>query len=98
MGFSGRPRYLTSPTTPTIDNHGAAEAGGPNFTRRPIASCSGQKRLTTRSLTTMAVDALVISASTNVRPPTIGIRSVAKNSGETRCTYARGMFCAVTGG
>ena len=51
VGFCGRPRYFTSPTTPTIDSQGLLDVSGPNFMRLPIGSCPGQKRLTTRSLT-----------------------------------------------
>src|SRR5438552_18038996 len=78
VGFSGSPRYFTSPTTPTIDNHGPGAVAEPNFTRLPIGSCPGQKRFATRSLTTTAVEAGVVSSSANVRPLTKGILSVLK--------------------
>ena len=72
------------PTTPTIVNHGFWDVSGPNFTRLPIGSCPGQNRLITRSLTISAGEAAVSSDSSKVRPATIGIRSVLKNSGEMR--------------
>src|SRR5438128_9365364 len=68
VGFCGRPRYFSSPTTPTIDIHGLFEVSEPNFTRLPIGSCPGQKRLTTPSLTITAGAVGEISASLNVRP------------------------------
>ena len=86
VGFCGRPRYFTSPTTPTIDIQGLVDVSEPNFTRLPIGSCPGQKRLTTPSLTTAAVEVGEISGSVNVRPLTNGMRSVLKKSGVTRCT------------
>src|SRR5512138_2993587 len=99
VGFCGRPRYFTSPTTPTIDIQGLVDVGElPNFTRLPIGSCPGQKRLTTPSLTITAGDVGDTSASVKVRPLANGMRNVVKKSGVTRCTYIRGMFCALTGG
>ena len=50
-GCRGRPRYFTSPTTPTIDIQGLLDVSEPNLIRLPIGSCPGQNRLTTRSLT-----------------------------------------------
>src|SRR5437867_424137 len=94
VGFSGRPRYFTSPTTPTIDIHGLLDVSDPNFTRLPIGSRPGQNRFTTRSLTTTAVEVGAASASVNVRPLRIGTCKVVKKSGDTRWTYARGAFCA----
>ena len=98
VGFCGRPRYFTSPTTPTIDIQGLLDVSEPNFTRLPIGSCPGQNRLTTASLTIATCDVAEISASLNVRPLTTGMRSVLKKSGVTRCTYIRGTFCALTAG
>ena len=97
VGFSGRPRYFTSPTTPTIESHGLVDVSPPNLIRLPIGSCPGQKRFTRRSLTTTAAGDGIASASVNVRPASNGMRSVLKNSGDTRWMYARGAFCALVG-
>src|SRR6267378_7518741 len=88
VGLSGSARYFISPTTPTIDSHGDLFVNEPCLIRFPIGSRPGQKRVTTRSLTTTAVESGVISLSVKLRPAFTGTRIVAKKSGVTRCTYA----------
>ena len=68
-----------------MDIQGLFDSGDPNFTRLPIGSCPGQKRLATFSLTITAVDVGEISVSVNVRPARKGIRSVPKKAAVTRC-------------
>src|SRR5207245_1031885 len=92
--FSGRRRYFTSPTTPTIDNHWLSEVERPSFMRLPIASCPGQNRWTKPSLTITAGDGCVASVSLNVRPLSIGIPSVAKKLGVTRWRGTRALSVA----
>ena len=36
VGFSGKPRYLTSPTTPTIESHGLADVSVPSVGDPPM--------------------------------------------------------------
>src|SRR3989449_10193791 len=98
VGLSGSPRYFMSPTTPTIDSHGDLFVNEPCLIRLPIGSWPGQNRVTTRSLTTTAVESGALSLSIKLRPAFSGTRIVAKKSGVTRCTYARGEFFAFTGG
>src|SRR5438034_2013915 len=98
VGFSGSPRYFTSPTTPTIVSHGLVDDSDPNLIRLPIGSWPGQNRFATRSLTTTAGPAGTASSGRKVRPFRNGTRIVLKKSGVTRCTYPRGAFWAVVGG
>ena len=74
---------------------GALESGAPYFMRRPIGSCPGQKRFTSRSLTTIGVGAAgatpcrcrpssCISASVKSRPATSSMPIVSKKPGATR--------------
>ena len=94
VGFSGSPRYFTSPTTPTIVSQGFCDASGPSLIRLPIGILSGQKRRRHVFTDDHHARGWGQLRFQKVLPLRSGIPIVVKNSGMTRCTYARGIVWA----